>query len=396
MKKIVFSVLILCTLWITVSIINAEFFTNIEESAKSGNVKKLQTLVNNNTDKDLVRSAIDYAVKYNRIEAFKFLLEFVDEKQYVFILNVSLECGNVEATKLLLEKGGPMTSIDKQFANALSFEMVKLLLNKGVVINTNINLDVYTQKQRNEIISIAMKNKKLVPVKFWRNALRIAVSKNDLMMAEPLKRSILEMKNNKLATEEFWDDVFCIAIENNDQEMVEELKSYISKKVVPRALSDAIGMNNEKLIDYLLEIRPDLGLDDATGAACSSIVHNRLDIFENLLNNTEKFDEMKMDSIVRTAIDENKPTVIDMLSKKGFYVNKEWFTHLIYEPDISPDVCNKIFNNYSEADLKEIRRNITIEKNLLEWFRFPEKKKYDKALKFIDKYIVTYPQVQTH
>ncbi|MDP4182653.1 MAG: ankyrin repeat domain-containing protein [Bacillota bacterium] len=376
MKKIFYIVIIVSVLMISVSTVYSSFMTDITNSAKAGNVNRLNKQLESKryNNKTLVK-ALFAAITYNRPKAVAALIKHLDINDNSSFLNESppliAAVNYPEVVKVLVEGGANVNKLDYSNRNALSYSVLsqnydttEYLLNHGA----DTNLDGWFNRPINDIESI--KQKKII---------KLLISKGANL-------------NSELGV-----SVLTYAIDKEDYELIDLLFKNGCQPQLSKVMSYTI-VRNSKMFNYLIEKGLSLDnkyvvdhLDDLTS-------RGDMEALSYYLNNGPRLDNEQLERLVVDS-EVNCSLVLKMLISKGYVFNEETKTHLLTntagdrKTDKLEDILNYSKNNkvggnllFEKSLIEKVKQNVLAEKKDLAWFDFAGKKKIDKVYDILDKY----------
>ncbi len=296
------------------------------------------------------------AAKYNRIDLIKLFLEMgvpsEYENKYTYFnsaLKVAVECGNVEATTLLIESGADVYIVEPDTGRTLfhiaievnNVEIFKILLkyiSTDCKLNNGIGLLYYACSEKCNIeiieplINVEPINSKYKVKKNGKNKettlLRTAIKSGDLDVIRLLLkhgafvyisylRSVIKNDNLELLkilicdiSEEVYQLVLQDCITANNLSLVRLIIEKNTTKYQPNrgALLNAVETNAEEIVRLLLEyIKPDFVILD------TAIKNKNNDIVRTLLEHDFKLGGGSLDLAVKS----DNEVIVKMLLDKG-------------------------------------------------------------------------------
>ncbi|HEX9058586.1 MAG TPA: ankyrin repeat domain-containing protein, partial [Clostridia bacterium] len=176
MKKFTYIFLGSCALIIAASVMYANFFTDIYNSARAGNTLRLQKLIKSKTPNDFeLNKAFHCALANNRLDTVKMLIRTFNVKindvsdGFESPLVTASRAGYNEIVKFLIENGADVNKATDQGETPLSvaisnmkFDTAGLLVENGASVESYDNLVLGPQndkliRKHNEFVRLCLK-----------------------------------------------------------------------------------------------------------------------------------------------------------------------------------------------------------------------------------------------
>ncbi|KNY29249.1 ankyrin repeat domain-containing protein [Pseudobacteroides cellulosolvens] len=378
MKKLSITIIVLNFIMILSSAVYSQFLTDIVDSAKAGNVKRLSKQLDENSYTSTnIKIALFAAIANHRTEAVSVIIKHVDLKDRDLTPNdftpliAALEYPDI--VKILVDGGADVNAPSDSNQSALeyavinrNYDVAEYLLLKGC--DPNIN-NWFCDPLINENIS---KQKKLI---------RLLVEKGVDLEKELGKK------------------VLASAIEMEDYELIDYLLKGGARYHLPKIFSVSM-IPSSKMYIYLLE----KGVPKEDAHTLSTALYlaagGKNEALKYYLDHCSKLDESQLKRIYTSAGVNNNFEIIKALLSKGYKIEKETFVRIL-EDSISRkhfSMFEEILNYSKESNgtkneiildkdtITKIKANVLKLKKEQAWFDFLEKKKYDEAYELLDKY----------
>ncbi|MFZ5988966.1 MAG: ankyrin repeat domain-containing protein [Bacillota bacterium] len=294
MKKFTLAVLIVSLFAVISAVIYTNFLTGLIDSARAGNVKRLEVQLSRNKVKEKTYKALNQAIAYNRAKAVKVILNHIENPDYTAnsyspLVNAARQ-GNREIVKMLIDKGAKVYVSDNSPGSPLYHavmygrrDVVKLLLDNGADPNLNeIPIILGIPQYEDNLAEIA----RLLVLKgadpkgnLGKNAVEIAVLKKDYELLD-----MLIEKGAGVHLSASLDE----AASNNDRQMVEYLiKSGAELKGEGgnAAFTHAYFRNNIDMMRYIIEKGVPVRNQKGYSILMTAVFHGRIDAAKVLLEN---------------------------------------------------------------------------------------------------------------
>ncbi|HEY9061006.1 MAG TPA: ankyrin repeat domain-containing protein [Pseudobacteroides sp.] len=381
MKKLFISIIVLCFITILSSTLHSHFFTDIVDSARAGNIKRLtRQLDDKSYTATNLKNALFAAIANHRTQAVSTLIKYVDLNNGNYSSNgdtpLIAALKYLDVVKVLVD-GGADVSLPSE-TNRLpleyavinrNYDAAEYLLTKGC--NPNINnwfTDLWGSSP-----DIMARGKKLIPL----------LVENGADLRKELGRKVLGS-----------------VVQMEDYKLVDYLLKNGCSNHIPK-IFPAYYLPSSKMYIYLLEKGIPIDGENAFASALNLAAGGKIEALEYYFDNCPKLDESQLRDTTVSAYGNNNFEIIKLLVSKGYKIKKDIFINMMENAITSMnfDMLEKVLNYsneskgtkneifFDENTISKLKANLLRQKEEQSaWFDFTEKRNYDMAYELLDKY----------